>query len=148
MEDKLIVTGLGKDLDGEYPCDVVALIVDEDSPEYLTFEEHHTVKRISGARGLEIQDAVTKGDFDVIFALALIVLNRNGKQPNEQLLRKARPRNLYFDVQEREEDEQIPPTSEPAASETTERAARNGGESSPTTSDSPESDPSPTGAPV
>lgn len=149
MEDKLIVTGLGTELDGEYPCDVVGMIVDEESAEYLTFEEAHTIKRISGARGLEIQEAVTVADFDVIFALALIVLNRAGKYPNEAQLRKARVGQLLFDVAEDEAADEVPPTSGPAESEPTEPAERNGGASSSTTSElSPETDPSPTGAPV
>lgn len=56
-------------LDGTYPLD----------PDTLTNREYHEIKRISGCRASELNDALKAVDLDVVVAFGLIALRRAGK---------------------------------------------------------------------
>lgn len=60
-------------LDGEYPLDI----------DTLTNREYHEIKRVSGVRAGELNESLFAGDLDVVVALALIAMKRNGKDNPE-----------------------------------------------------------------
>lgn len=68
--DKIVLSNVPP-YDGEYELDVT----------YLTNRELHTIKNLCGLRAGELDDALQAGDSDVIVALAVIALERNGKGP-------------------------------------------------------------------
>ena len=70
------ITGIGRAYDGEYPFDGT----------YFTNRELHTIKRMSGVRAGEIPAALEAGDNDLVVALTMIALERNGKVVNEDVL--------------------------------------------------------------
>lgn len=65
--DKFVVTKLGR-FDGEYPIDVGS----------FTMREFQIIKRMSGVRAGELEDAFAAGDTDVILAIAVIAVRRSG----------------------------------------------------------------------
>lgn len=66
--DKFTVTGIPK-FDGDYPIDIGA----------FTMRELQIIKRMSGVRAAELEEAFTAGDTDLILAIAVIAVRRNGK---------------------------------------------------------------------
>lgn len=139
--DKLIVKGLGRPVDGEYEFDFSSML-GVGTPDALTNREGHRIKLMSGVRAGELEDALMAGDNDVMVAFAAIVLARNGKTVDEDLLWDApMGAGLSFELGEREG---VPP-AEPA--ETPEPASTSGGESPSSTSGHQENDPSPTTPP-
>jgi hypothetical protein len=74
------VTGIGRAYDGEYEFDGT----------YFTNKELHTIKRMSGVRAGEIPAALEAGDNDLVVALTVIALERNGKVVNEDALWNAK----------------------------------------------------------
>lgn len=48
-------------------------------PETFTYREIGTIKRVSGLRAGELEDALAAGDVDVIVALAVIAATRAGE---------------------------------------------------------------------
>jgi hypothetical protein len=155
MADKLIINGLGKQFDGDYEFSIAAMLV-MGTTETLTNGELHTIKRISGVRAGEIEEAIMAGDNDVLLALALIVLGRNGKRLPEHLMWDA-PAGSGIqlipdegDGDESGEGDAGPPELSPTENEPNEpneTLETNGGSSSSQSSDShPQNDPSPTGS--
>ena len=71
----LTVQGLGS-LDGSYEFD--------DSR--FTMGDFRTIKRIAGVRAGELTDALAAGDTDLMVAIAVIALERNGKHGAEDVL--------------------------------------------------------------
>lgn len=156
MADKLVVNGLGKQFDGEYEFELAQMLV-MGSPDTMTNGELHTIKRLSGVRAGEIEDALVAGDNDVLLALGVIVLARNGKRLPEHLMWDAPAGSGIMIVPgEPEEDAEVegdalPPDPSPtksAPNEESETLATSGGESSnPSSDDPPPNDPPPTGSP-
>jgi hypothetical protein len=143
--DRLIVTGLGKPLDGEYEFDIAGMLT-VGHPQSLTSREGHRIKVMSGVRAGELEDALAAGDNDVLVAIGAIVLTRNGKRVVDDRLWDAPMGSLAFDIAARDEqeDEESPPEEAPTTG-----PSESGGASSSPTSDSPQaSDQSPTGPPV
>lgn len=69
---KVTIKDVHRNFDGEYD-----LAMGADAP--LKNRELHIIKQISGARPLEISDALATGDVDVTIALAVIALQRAGR---------------------------------------------------------------------
>lgn len=124
---KLIIEGIAP-YDGEYELD----------SSYFTFRERHTIKRISGARGAEIVDALEAGDSDVVMALAVIAISRTGTQPDENMLWDGRGT-----VRLEMEDEPVPPDK--AGTPDPGEQSESSGDASKQSSDPTENDQSPTG---
>lgn len=143
MDDKLIVEGLGKQLDGEYPFSLVDLI-SRGRPESMTNGELHRVKMISGVLADDIQEAFFSGDNDVVVALSSVILTRAGKYVDDEQLWNAQPASLVWDIEIlRKADEPSPPEI-PATTPEQQTPSPSGGPSSDSTSENPASDQSPT----
>lgn len=143
MADKLIVNGLGKPYDGEYEFDLAAMMTMGD-PDCLTNGEGHTIKRLAGVRAGEIEDSLAAGDNDVLLALGVIVLARQGKRLPEHLIWEAPMGSGIMIVpgepDDAGEDDARPPAPSPTATEPTgssEKLETSGGASSSPQSDSP-----------
>lgn len=110
--DKLIVKGLPP-LDGEYPCDVVGMMI-VGHPEALTNREAHRVKQMTGLRAGELLDAFEAGDNDITVAFAAVVLGRNRRTFDDGTLWDAPVGSgIRFEFGNREDeevaDEALPP---------------------------------------
>ena len=102
--DKIVISGI-VGLDGEYPIDAG----------YFTNRELHTIKRLSGVRVGELDDALEAGDSDLIVAIAAIALQRNGARFLEDMLWDAQIGAIQF-VASPVEVEESPPAQGPPAS--------------------------------
>lgn len=100
MADRLTVKGLGKAVDGTYEFDLAAFLT-INGPEALTTRERHKVKTQTGLRGAEIAEAALALDASVWVSLTAILLERNGKIPNEQRLWDCR---FFFTGEDEEHD--------------------------------------------
>lgn len=90
--------------DGEYPFDI----------SYFTNGELHTIKKISGVRAGEIEEAFEAGDNDLFVALATIAAERNGKKIPVGLLWDADAGKIKIEDEEAEAgDVEVPPDSPP-----------------------------------
>jgi hypothetical protein len=127
-------------LEGEYEADLT----------YFTNRELHEVKKQTGLRAGEFEEAFAKGDNDVMVAFASIILERAGKPGAAELLWDARAGSITFDFTEDEQaaDEDPPQATPPGAAESesgTVDGNGSSGEASRLSSDRPASDLSPTG---
>ena len=77
----------------------------------LTGREVSTIKRISGIRLAELDDAISAGDYDVYVAFAVIAMGRAGVLVSEDDLLDRPASAIEFIVEE--EDEADPPVEEP-----------------------------------
>jgi hypothetical protein len=68
MADRFVVTGI-REFDGEYPIDIGS----------FTMRELQIIKRMSGVRAGELPEAFDAGDSDLIFAICVIAVRRNGR---------------------------------------------------------------------
>lgn len=75
--DRLTVKGFGA-ADGSYEFEFRDL-VNVNGPGALTLREQQRVKILSGYRGLEVREASSVLDPDVMVALTVILVERNGK---------------------------------------------------------------------
>ena len=141
--DTLNVKGVGRRIDGEYPCDIAGL-VDVSSDEALTVAEANFVRDFSGARGGEIVEAFLAGDMAVRSELAMVVLQRAGIPLLNETVLALKSGWAMFDlgVDEQEEEAADPPTVEGVEPST------NGGKGSSLLSESPDEDLSRIGVPV
>lgn len=95
-------------LDGEYDCRL----------DNFDYAELHEIKRISGVRGGEIAEALIAGDTDLVLAIAVIVLRREGRNPDVESLWRAQAGNITLQVFDEEEDEpDSPPEQSPSENE-------------------------------
>ena len=146
MEDKLVVSGVHGDIDGEHKCDILGMLTIGHS-ESLTNRELHRIKLMTGLLAPELFEGIQKGDMDASVGLASVILARNGKAFQEDWLWDApMGAGLTFDIKAQDEDDLPPPNDAPkstpkSASETS------GGVSSTPVSVIPEKDLSPTGIP-
>ena len=147
--DKLVIAEVHPALDGEYELDVSG----------FTNFELHTIKKATGLTAGDLGEAYERLDNDVIVAMALVVLLREGKivsrQPwNSQeldALWKAPVGSIHLLSEDEEEVDASPPELAPTEPDEPEsESAKNGssGESSSTPLVHLESVPSPTGDPT
>jgi hypothetical protein len=128
------ITGIGRAYDGEYPFDGT----------YFTNRELHTIKRMAGIRAGEIPDALAAGDNDLVVALTVIALERNGKVVHEDALWNANVGCIEAVLGEEDEaDDADPPT--PGLDESNSEKTLSSGLSSEDGSASPENGQSRTG---
>lgn len=122
--------------------------------ESLTNRELHTLKKISGVRAGELDEAFEAGDNDVLVAFLVIVLERKGHKPvNVDVIWDAPGGSIDFITDEEEKqqaDDAGPPSQEPSepAADVSENENNDfSGDRSSNVSALPVSDPSRTGAP-
>lgn len=113
MEDKLIVSGVHENLDGEYPCDILGMLtVGHD--ECLTNRELHIVKKMTELTAVQLFEGIQSGDMDATLGLAAIILRRANKVYQEDWLWDApMGSSLTFDIKDREEEQVPPPEDAP-----------------------------------
>jgi hypothetical protein len=135
MMSSIKITGIGRAYDGEYPFDGT----------YFTNKELHTIKRMSGVRAGEIPAALEAGDNDLVVALTMIALERNGKVVHEDVLWNAKVGCIEAMLGEAEDeaDDADPPT--PGLDESSSEKKPSSGLSSDDGSASPENGQSRTG---
>jgi len=80
----------------------------------FTGRELHTIKQISGVRAGELQDAFAAGDYDLVVALTVIVLQRAGQKVDADEIMDADVGSITIKLEEVAEDEERPPTSPPS----------------------------------
>jgi hypothetical protein len=140
--DKLVLTGIRKGVDGEYPCDIVGMLT-VGHPEMLTYREGHRLKNMTGIRAGEVDEALAKGDTDLVIGLAAIVLARDGKTVSDDLLWDApMEAGIQLVLGEREAEEEpdespLPETSPTGSSDASSPTSGSNGETdtaSPTSS--------------
>lgn len=129
MADKIVFKGVHPSYDGEYE-------IEDD----FTMRELHTIKRLSGCRVAEIQDALAQSDTDVVLALGVIVLQRHGKHIDEDVLWDTTAGSISLVG----EDAVPPPISEPLLEQSGSTSSSSGTDST-DSSESPENGQSPTG---
>lgn len=91
---------------GEYELDIG----------YFTNRELHLIKKETGVRAGEYEDAIASGDTDLAVGLAFIALQRHGKLdiPIDALW-EMEAGKIIVDLSGDEEEDALPPESEPAA---------------------------------
>jgi hypothetical protein len=135
--NKLVVTIPG--LEGTYEFEDIST---------FSNRELHRIKKLTGLRAGEIQEALEAGDNDVLVAMGAVVLARAGKQFDDDMLWDAPAGSMTFDFSEQEDPTQgSAPTSEPSESVSDEPEQSATGNGGPTPSESPENDRSLTGLP-
>jgi hypothetical protein len=121
-------------LNGEYPIDETT----------LTNRDFHTIKKVSGLRAAELEEAFAAGDVDLVVALAVCALYRAGKREPEIV-------DMLFDAEAGKiswvgEDETRPPApTAVAAGNGSAEPSGTSGEASSLTGGRPVSSRSPTG---
>ena len=130
MPDKIVIKDVHPSYDGEYELD-----------DDFTNRELHTIKRLSGCRVGELTEALAASDTDVVLALAVIALQRQGKHIDEDVLWDSTAGNISL-VGEAE----IPPAEESPPTERDSKPSSSGTDST-STSESPVNGQSPTGTP-
>ncbi len=144
--DKLTISGVSPRFDGTYECDIVGMIRDLTSPEALTGDEACYIQEQSKVRGRELVESFIAGDARFLMALAVVVLQRQGKTLDIDVLMKQKLGAVEFELEPLPEDDQAEnPTVEDEPSLTT---SRNGGTSSTSASETPAADHALTGVPV
>jgi hypothetical protein len=98
--DKFVITGV-PGFDGEYPVDIGS----------FTMRELQIIKRMSGVRAGELEEAFGAGDSDLILAVAVIAVRRNGRlwETFEKLAWEADVASITFVG----EDEEVAPAADP-----------------------------------
>jgi hypothetical protein len=136
---KMTITGVFG-ADGEYEFD----------PSFFTNRELHRIKTVAGVRAGELSEAIAAGDSDLVVALAMIALARNGRQVPEDALWDAEAGKISLKPIEEEAPAggAVPPESEPAASVNGSESSGLSGPTSSVTGVPLVSVPSPTGSPV
>ncbi len=113
--DYMLVNGLPP-LDGRYSFNLVAM-VNPGFPDSLSNREGHELKRMSGVRIGELQDALAAGDNDVLVAFAVLILRRHNKRFDEERLWDAPMGSAigwdFAHRREEEAEEENPPAEEP-----------------------------------
>jgi hypothetical protein len=116
----------------------------------------HILWKVAGLRLGELDEASTKGHYDLVIALAVIALRRSGNLKTipqaleaADLLREAEIGKITYiaDVEPPKASDALPPVSERASNGVSAETDESSGEASRTTGDPPENIPSTTGAP-
>lgn len=140
--DKVLIDGIAR-YDGEY---------DVDFSQEFTNGELHSIKKHTGITAGQISEAFKTKDNDLLVALAIVALERNGLAPVDvDALWEGPVGAIVLQIEDRPKEEPDPTKPQPPADtgnepkpETDERS----GSSSSTTGDRRENDPSPTGPPL
>jgi hypothetical protein len=144
MEDKLVVSGVHEDIDGEHPCDILGMLT-VGHPDSLTNRELHKIKLMTGIVAGNLFDAINDGDMDATVGFAAVILTRNGKVFQDDWLWDApMGASLRFEIKAAQEDE-VPPAEGVPESTPTVSDERSGGGSSERVSDQKVSVLKPTG---
>lgn len=149
--DTVVIRGL-LPFDGDYPFDIVRMVLSPGDPEFMTYREWHTVKTMSGVRAGEIMDALDAGDTSLNLALVAVILRRAGRAVDENDLWDA-PGSTEIRVRvdwaarQTKADDAVPPTSRPHAEDASGRQSTDGGEPSRPTLVSPANAQNPIGDP-
>ena len=136
---KVKISGISSKIDGEYPIDLG----------YFTNGELHLIKKLSGVRAGEIEEALDAGDNDIVVCVALIALKRNGRTdiPDGTLWdAKAGKIDLILPVAEKEAAP-LAPKNEPSESSSSDESPPSSGLSLSNGGESPENGRSLTGGP-
>jgi hypothetical protein len=144
---RLVITDVPV-FDGEYELDLKA--------QPFNGWDAHILWKVAGLRLGELDEASTKGHYDLVIALAVIALRRTGNLKTipqaleaADLLREAEIGKITYtaDVEPPQASDALPPVSERASSGASGETAEPSGASSSTTGDPQESIPSTTGDP-
>jgi hypothetical protein len=141
--DRLTITGLNRHLDGDYEFDIADLI-GIGQPAMLTGEEAYLIKKATGVRAGELEEALMAGDWDAILGIAAVVMGRHDKRVTVEQLRALPMSQVDVDLEPRKvvaEDDADPPP------EVASTLQADGGASGSQTSAPSENDPSRTGLP-
>jgi hypothetical protein len=91
-ETKIVIEDVHVGYDGEYDVDL----------SYFTNRDLHTIKRLTGLRVGELDEAMRTGDSDVLVAFCVIALQRHGKPVDEDVLWDAQAGSITIVVGEEE----------------------------------------------
>jgi len=130
-ETKIVIEGVQAGYDGEYDVDLG----------YFTNRELHTIKRLTGLRVGELDEAMRTGDSDVLVAFCVLALQRHGKPVDEDALWDAQAGSITIVVGE---EEALPPPVALLSNETPTTSSAtpsSSGDDSTSDSDPPGSDP-------
>lgn len=109
MEDKLVITGVHENINGEYPCDVLGMLT-VGHPNSLTNRELHRIKVLTQLTASQLFEGILSGDTDSGVGLAAVVLDRLGKSFEIDWLWDApMGSGVAFDINAPDEDEVPPP---------------------------------------
>lgn len=97
---QIVVTGVSPAVDGSYDLPTL---------EALTHGDLRLIKRESGVRAGEIEEAFAAGDSDLLVALTLVALKRSGKEIPAELLWESE----LGAIDVRVGDEDVPPAQTP-----------------------------------
>jgi hypothetical protein len=127
---KFVVTGMPA-FNGEYPFEI----------ESFTMRELQIIKRISGLRTNELDEAIEAGDNTLMLALAVIAVRRNGREWEafEKLAWESEVGDISLEVDEEVADEAAPltpPKQNDSDAESGEKQQRSGEDSEDSTDDS------------
>ena len=125
--DKLVIEGIPP-YDGTY----------EFTLDGFTNRELHRIKKLTGLRAGEFEDAFSALDNDMVVALAVVILERSGQTVKDDILWDAEAGDIRLEFGEVEDSGPPAPAESPASS----------GDSSPPASESQGNGPSPTGSPL
>jgi hypothetical protein len=119
--DTITIEGV-RAYNGDYPLDL----------SYFTNRELNLIKTVSGVRAGELSEAFEAGDNDLMVAIAAIAIwRKSGDKPNVDMLMDAEAGKFTFKLEaEADEDESLPPPTEPGNDETTADGNSSDGESS------------------
>lgn len=148
MAEKIIIKGIGG-IDGEYDLDIAAML-DFGHPETLTQREAHKIKKATGLRLGELEDAVDSGDSDMVIAFAIVALDRAKKRYDIESLWDAPLGAVVLEADEQqpasdEADDADPLSSDDRNGSPEPNGSNGGGSGNPQSEPHPPSDPSPTG---
>lgn len=131
MEDKLIVSGVHDDINGEHPCDIIGMITLGHEAS-LTNRELHRIKKLTGLLAPELLEGINSGDMDASVGMAAVILDRNGKAYLDDWLWDApMGAGLTFNIAPRgDDDEDLPPQNDGLESTPTSAVETSGGVSS------------------
>ena len=128
MEDKLVVSGIHEEIDGEHKCDILGMLT-IGHPESLTNRELHKIKLMTGLLAPDLFEGIQKGDMDASVGLASVILARNNKPFQEDWLWDApMGAGLTFEINGAEDD--VAPLNEDPSNTPPESNETSGGDSS------------------
>ena len=145
MESKLVITDIHEGINGEYPCDLIGMLT-IGHPDSLTNRELHRIKVMTGLVASRLFDAINEGDMDAELGIAAVVLDRNGREFQEDWLWDAPMGSAMKFETKADKEEELPPANDAPVNTPTGASEKSGGVSSEPKSETPPKDPSGTGS--